>query len=604
MMKKIVFGLLVIVLVFSPIISPVKMVSAHIESYPGAPELFPTEHLLGYLTAEKMPVMVFPLNKDFFYNYYEDAQMTIPASVRTYELTGVELGYNDLYLAPDPDNPDGYVRYTVLYHTTGTRLIAIGMYDRGDINSFGKYVPTVKYYSGNIYTGTNNPDTEHSVLGDFYPNKILNDLEAAQAILDYQTENGPFVAGREYSMFDILKFKERKGYLLGKTSSGSLVTGGGVCVVVTNWMKILSLSGAKIIEKWEHPDGQKYFENPVGAEELPIAATDATVDWPNYDLRWVQKETAWVVVSAAVMPDGDKLESEYGEEVVKFDALEIITLRFTKDRPDLSTDKLEALQNAYIAYREGEAGAVPLFPGASRLLASETWKRGDNLSDFIARIIPEERIARFSDDLKGGDPLLASLAELEYYANKIDPASTILMGKYLRTTPWYTHELERLGNDPVIIERFEQSLNHFNDSSNLWPNQKIQCYGLGILLGGMDEHFANIGGVRVNYAADLVPESIRTGEKIVETGNGYQVRVVTTLEEVRVGDFGVRYNTKVGHVFAVVGKKVVEGETVLLIASANQARDGKIALFEVDNSNFDAVFGIPIEKKVVLRRGG
>ena len=168
---------------------------------------YPTESVTGYLVADKMPVTVFPLNKDFFYAYFVDAQRTIPAVVRTYEINNVEVGYKDLYLAPDPQNNGSYVRYTVLYHTEGSRLLAIGIYDRGTLDKDGKYVPGTKYYSLDTPTNVASPDTEHSVLGDFYPNKILNDLEAAQAILDYQIENGPFVAGKEYSMFDILNLK-------------------------------------------------------------------------------------------------------------------------------------------------------------------------------------------------------------------------------------------------------------------------------------------------------------------------------------------------------------------------------------------------------------
>jgi hypothetical protein len=64
----------------------------------------------------------------------------------------------------------------------------------------------------------------------------------------------------------------------------------------------------------------------------------------------------------------------------------------------------------------------------------------------------------------------------------------------------------------------------------------------------------------------------------------------------------VRYDTTAGHVFAVVDKKIVNGQTVLLIISANQRMDGQIAIFEVDNSNFDVVFGVPAFLKVVIRK--
>src|SRR5258706_13477727 len=95
-------------------------------------------------------------------------------------------------------------------------------------------------------------DTEHTALGNYYPNKIVNDLEVAQAILDYQAVNGPFVAGTEYSMLTIMNFKGRLGYTLGKTSSDRLVTGGGAVLMSTNWMKMITFMGAKITHSWEH----------------------------------------------------------------------------------------------------------------------------------------------------------------------------------------------------------------------------------------------------------------------------------------------------------------------------------------------------------------
>lgn len=564
-------------------------------------EMYPVEEVSGYLTADHLTMMVYPLTKDFFYSYFADYKRVQPAEVRTYEVTGVELGYKNLYLVADPGNMGKYSRYTVFYHTTGSKLVAIGKYDEGRLDARGNYVPSKKYYTNDVRANSGEVIAEHSVLGDFYPNKIINDLEAVQAILDYQAKNGPFVAGQEYSMLEIL-FDGRDDYVLGKTSAGSLVPGGGVCVMATDWMKMLTLSGAEVVEKWGHYGNTKYFENPVSVAKLPIEATDATVEWPNYDLRWIQKESGWVTVSAVVMPDGDELESEYGEELVKYDAIEIISLRMTTEKPDLSTERLEALQNAYIQYRLGNAGMMSLDDSGSRLVSRTPWAYGDSLSQLLSGIVPQERVERFADELKG-DPFLKSLAELRYYANLIDPSSKTMVGDYLKSTPWYAHELSRLKGKPQQLKKLEQALAHLNAYSNTFPGQKIQCYALGILIWGMDERYANIGGLQVTYAADLVPESIRNGQKISVATNGMVVRTVQSLSEVKVGDLGVRYDTATGHVFAVVGKKTVNGETVLLIAAANQVSDGRISLFEVDNGNFDVIFGSGSNKKVVLRLG-
>lgn len=599
-MRTTIFVLLIAVLIGTPFVN-VSNVSAQSTGVPGFLDLFPVESVTGYLVTQKMPTIIFPLNNDFFYQYFSDELGRVPSVVRTYELTGVEVGYKNLYLAPDPENAKGFVRYTVFYHTQGTKLLAVGMYDRGSIDKNGKYIPSVSYYSNDVRTGENNPDTEHSVLGDFYPNKLINDLEVAIAMLDYQNKHGPFIAGQSYSLLEIMDFKGRAGYVPGKTSSGSIVPGGGACVMATNMMKLLTLNGDEVLVKWGHPSGQKYFENPFGAEELPLEATDATVAWPNYDLRWVQKETGWIGITAALMTDG-KHAGDFGDEFIKFEALELITFRFSNDKPDLSTDSLVALKKAYKDYRAGDPSTEPLLPGLSRLTSSQIWTSGDDLSMFLAQIAPEERISRFKTELTT-DPFLKNLVELRAYGNTIDPSSQTLVGDYLITTPWYKDVLGLLKGDTEMLKKFESALRHLNSHSNSYSKQKIQCYGFVVLLWGMDSRFAGIGGVPVIRASGLVPDQIRNGEKVSMYVEGMWVKVVNTLDDVNVGDLGVRYNTATGHVFAVVGKKVVDGQTVLLIASANQAGSGKISIFEVDSSNFDAVFGSPPYKKTILRTG-
>jgi len=186
----------------------------------------------------------------------------------------------------------------------------------------------------------------------------------------------------------------------------------------------------------------------------------------------------------------------------------------------------------------------------------------------------------------------------------VDPANPLEMGTYLKTTPWYPQELERLKDDPKQIAELEAALIHLDNYSNIWPNQKVQCVGMAVIVGAMDNRFTHVGGIKYSYAADLVPTEIRTGEMIMMSSNGLVVKAVNTLDEVRVGDYGVRYDSKTGHIFAVVGRKMINGEVVLLIAAANQASDGRISLFEVDKSNFDVVFGIPdVHKVLILGRG-
>jgi hypothetical protein len=206
----------------------------------------------------------------------------------------------------------------------------------------------------------------------------------------------------------------------------------------------------------------------------------------------------------------------------------------------------------------------------------------------------------FADELVT-DPFLKSLVELRDYVNMIDPDSQVLVGKYLKATPWYTNEVNRLENDSEKISKLDEALSFLDIYSNYYPGQKVQCYAFAVLIEAMDSRFVEIGGIPIKYAADLVPPEIKSGyyDYMRVKTTGIFVMAVKTIDQVNVGDLGVLYATKAGHVFAVVAKKSVNGQTVLLIASSNQDRDGKIALTEVSEQNFDDVFGTL--RKVVLR---
>jgi hypothetical protein len=544
-----------------------------------------------------MPVMVFPLTGDNFYRYWVDRFAGVPSVVRGYKLDGVGIGYSGLYLAPDPDNtPKGMLRYTVFYRTTGTPLMAIGVYDHGVIDSRGKYQPTTQYYQQDLVGNVEN----HTVLGDYYPNKIINDLVAARAIMEYQIEHGPFLAGQEYSLGEVFDLEKNDGYVTGLNS----MRGGGVCVMATNWMKMVVLNGGKVVERWQHTTRLKYFENPLSAGELGIDATDTTVEWSVYDFKWAQKTTGYMIVNAAVLTDGSFSDSALGDEQQQSDALILITFLFSpqgRSSLDAQIAQVKGVETGYRAFRAAHnLNTNPIY-GNSRLMWEKTWSRNDSLSLLLQQIVPEERTGRFETELLT-DPLFVSLVNLRKEINSLDPNGKILVGDFLRQTPWYNQELTRLGNTPEAISKLNAALSHLNYYSNTWHGQKVQCVGLVILLSVMDPRVFNIGGIDFTNVTDIVPKEIKNGSWISLHPGNYEVRRVNSIDEVRVGDVGARYEDRVGHVFVIVGKKTYEGQTVLLAASANQTGDGVISIFEVDNSNFDVVFGMPAYYKVVIRK--
>ncbi len=199
------------------------------------------------------------------------------------------------------------------------------------------------------------------------------------------------------------------------------------------------------------------------------------------------------------------------------------------------------------------------------------------------------------------DPFLLSLLELRDLGNSIDPQSKTEVGEYLKNSDWYNYELGLIGNNTNLINKFDGALRHLNNLSNRVPGQKIQCVGFVSLIAGMDERFYEISGQPIEIAKDLIPSEIKSGLWADISVRGYRTLVIKKIEQVNIGDLFVTYSTRTGHVFAVVSKKMIDGKTVLLVISANYFKDGRIHLFEVDETNFDEVFGAYPYRKIVIR---
>jgi hypothetical protein len=205
-----------------------------------------------------------------------------------------------------------------------------------------------------------------------------------------------------------------------------------------------------------------------------------------------------------------------------------------------------------------------------------------------------DSLNHFSDELKT-DPFLVSLVLLKDTANQIKPESSESVGQYLKDSLWYGQEIIRLKNNEILLQNLNVGLKHLDNNTKVTPGQKIQCLGLSVLLASMDNRFLQVGGYSIETAAQIIPREVKNGSRDV-LGHAIAVK---TLEEIQVGDLGVSLTTKAGHIFAIIGKKRVDSQTILLVISANQNRDGQISIFEVDNHNFADIFGY---RKVILRK--
>lgn len=578
-------------------------------------EVLPHDERTGIIKANNMPVWMYPVKGDYFYDYWKDKKRTIPATVEEFRINGVEVGYLNLFYLEDTKTKR-VSRYTILPHTTGQKGIPIALFDQGTISN-GKYVADVRYYSNDreLKATATEKGIEHTILAEFYPNKLVNILEAMKAIDDFQQANGGFKAGQEYSMLKILDLFGRDGYVPGFTSARAKVKGGGVCVIATNMCKLQTLMGAKIAERWQHPTSSRYTSSPFAGWLLRAANSDATVEDSGkgevYDFRWVATKSGYINLTAAVMPNGKNVKSDFGDGDTggyKADASILATFRWSDANPGVQSTSLEKLQTAYKNYRKGVQN--PPLSWSDRFVTETTWAENDKNSSFLKLVAPEEKVERFATELKN-NPFLSGLVELRGLINSYDSKAGIGVGSYLKGTNWYSDEATRLGEGTKGRNVFEAALRHLDYYTNIVKGQPLQCFGLVILLAALSDplcKFKAIGGATrekdgapVTCAAELVPKSIQNGSMVSVHRDGMNFRVVTTLEEIMPGDLFVLYNTTVGHVGGVVGKKIVNGETVLLFASANQTYEGNMKIFEVDGNNFDVVVGPDPYKKVIIR---
>lgn len=575
-------------------------------------ELLPVQQKTGVLVAQNMPVMLYPLKKDYFYDHWKNKKQAIPATVEEYKVSNIELGYLNLFSKTDTQKRT-VTRYTILPHTTGQRLLPIATFDEGTLDNKGLYHPTTKYYSSDIEYKPSGAETgcEHTILSEFYPNKIINILEAFRAIDDFQQENGGFIKGQEYSMLTILNLQERKGYVVGLNSGRRQVTGGGVCVVATNMCKLQRLLGSDVTQRWMHYTDTRYNSSPFAGWVLRAENSDATVergsDGQQFDFRWVATKNGYICLSATVMPNGKKVINDLGDDPNNggntSDASILATMRYVSNNPGSHAASLENAKQQYIAYRKQGKASLGVASSGNRFIREIPWTKDDRLSKELKTIAPEERVSRFESDFSK-DQFLGGLVELRSIINSFDVASGLGVGTYIRQSEWYKKQVERLKNDKTGLNGFESALNHLDQNTHQVTGQPVQCIGLAILLAGLNDKdckFKNIGGEQISRAAQLVPDSIKNGSmKAVSRGN-YSVKTLESITDYQPGDLFLLYNTPVGHIGGVVGKKVVNGETVLLFAAANQTSEGDMKLFEVDGNNFDVVTGPPSYKRVVIR---
>ena len=616
-----------------------------------SPELVKTEKINGLLVTSNMPIFLFPAFKDGFYKFFSSWSNQTPENVKEISLNDVDMAFKNLYTVVNPDT--GFAaRYTVFPFTTGLTVIPVGLCDTG-IWDGQRYTPTQRRYSElETYKELGfESGCSHSFIAEFYPNKVSNDLSALAALARYQEQNGPFKKGSEYSFVDIINpFDKTNKYVLGKTAGSGIVSAGGICAVATNVCKSLTLAGEEITERHRHMIGYTYWVGPEISTSLMTAKqSDATVfanrisdkksspdyNLPGYreDLKWIPSKGHYLKITHSVVPNGKNGVNELGSES---DAIFVFTVTVTDKSPSNQSKKLEETREAYIDYRNGIPGSEKIIQKHGALIEIKPWRLNDPSSKLAELIRPDQKTDRFTEEMETM-PHLKNISELqnimEGYSYDTHYKNSIFVGEYLRSTDWHKKQIDRLRQAGDTGEDFEKALDHLSKFCNIGRAKRpIQCVGFVTLMAALkypECNTFNIIDVPSENARGIVPNEIRgeagdilenigqstwpeIDKKIPlikpalgrdESGRLYTAFPVQKLEDIKPGDLGVNIDTLAGHIFAIVGKKEVNGKTVLLAADSNRGIDGKIRVYEIDDANFDVMVGAYPWPKIVIRKG-
>ena len=612
----------------------------NLESGPSS-ELLPKEGKSGVITTKNMPVLLYPIQANWLYDYYANWLDKTSNPVREIKLTGVDLAYKDLFLSVKPDGTA--TRYTLFPYITGDKLIAIGTYDKGTYNSrSNSYTPTQTFYSEEVLDKSMGVPIGqcHTVISAFYPNKVWNDLQASIQIDKHQHDLGGFRAGIPVSYVDtILASVQDLGqtYKLGRAGpAAGLVPGGGVCATATNMCKLQTEVGSKITERQTHQVDVRYFYGPDKPVELTQKNADATVYYQdqNYreDLVWIPDKNQWIKISAALIPYREPIAGTARSG----DAIMFLTYRAFSKNPGDQTINLKKLQDAYDAWRKDptEINKKNLLNGCT-LSQEIKWTPESETAALVRSISPEERVGRFSTEL-ASFPILKDILQLQTvlsgysYSNHYNKG--IYLGDYLKNTDWYNSQIKRLNAQGDPAKDLDRTLHQLSHDCNLGNYQQpMQCVGLDLLMASLkypgypffdfiDYDAANaktlipwswrsiVGKAVEEYTfadwpkIDKVVAGLQPTEGSDRYGHKFTAFNAKSLEEINAGDIFVNMEGEAGHTGVIVGKKSINGETILLIADANGATDGQIHIREVDKCNFDIDFGGYPYPKTMIRK--
>ena len=571
-------------------------------------------------TTEDTKIIHIPVQEDYFYNQKENPTiLKLPA--------GSNLEIKDIYYFKGED--DNIVRFSILPNVMASKSIPVIFLDNGHMEG-ESYVIDGKNYEEQKAPEVLSSFSYAAGEDEVYPNKITNILASMQKIVERQEKEGKFLKGQEYSYLDLINLENPWTYKEGYTASGAVFKGGGVCAGTTLLSNSLYELGINENISWENivkektPHKEMYFLGPFSVNNF---VTDSTV-YVSYspkvdslDFRWIQPKDAFIKIDISMIPNGLSMQdTELSGIGGKSDVELMVTLSFTETDPGNQSQKIADFISAYNKYRSsGHLNISPLLDQGEYVKEID-WDN-PTYQVIMDYVYPEERIEHFQEDIEN-EEYLSQIKELQSAVNALPSDFSGNLGDYLKTTEWYEGISDK--------ESIETSLAMV--SYTRIKGQPLQCVGFAILLAGLkyeELNFQNVGGAfsfgmgttSAKSATELTPYYLLGVREPKSGATGYGGIALGSpsmkIEDYKAGDLFVRTDIggsrngvfpngeevtfSTGHIGAIIGKKIVDGEVVLLVADSNRKNDGKIRIFEVTEANFYKIFGDPGVTKIIIR---
>ncbi len=477
-----------------------------------------------------------------------------------------------------------------------------------------------------------------------------NILEAAKNLLAFQAVNGGFPDG-DYSFLKIQKLSaDNPGFKMNP--GGFLAPGVGACasILSKSLYPLVQKEKAEYLERDLHPTNMQYFGGP-SAPEITEENSDATVEIDDdrlgrRDFSWRLKGLGktYLFVDALIIPNLNAWRADKKWTDFPSDTRLIFTMTWRRTLPTGgSVEKISKLQDLYGFYRESSGSAARHLLLEGGFETNVSW--GD-IRPIVEIAYPEFTTKDFQFEINGSDSR-ASLQNIKNFLTEQSGKTMETIGKseltrfycsliyylagavsdYNKRYPFSEDDAKsgkkkpdaRLGTflskkmqEDGIYENLtsalyggvkeaelsplEKGLFDLNDNTYLVPGQSIQCVGWVSFLGrlGLPISPTYIGGANTSSASGLLKDEGREVLKWSDiwADGEFLFAKVESVDKVQIGDSFVRYagNNK-NHIGTVIGKKIIKGETVLLITDANRKSDGVIRVFEVNKTNFRVIFG-------------